>query len=90
MDTSLSKLWETVKYRETWYAAVQRVTKSQTQLSDWTTNKYKIYRKKVEEPPPKWKLNLSENLITPYHKVLQPDVLWHSELSGFYHIMNTT
>ena len=36
MDMSLSELWEMVKDRETWCAAVHRVTKSQTQLSDWT------------------------------------------------------
>ena len=34
MDMSLSKLWETVKDREAWHAAVHRGTKSQTQLSD--------------------------------------------------------
>ena len=34
MDVSLSKLWETVKDRESWRAAVHEVTKSQTQLSD--------------------------------------------------------
>ena len=39
MDTSLSKLQETVKDRKTWRAAVHEVTKSQTQLSDWTTTK---------------------------------------------------
>ena len=32
MDMSLSKLWEMVKYREVWHAAVHRVAKSQTQL----------------------------------------------------------
>ena len=32
MDVSLSKLWETAKDRETWYASVQGITKSQTRL----------------------------------------------------------
>ena len=34
MDRSLRKLWETVNDREAYSAAVHRVTKSQTQLSD--------------------------------------------------------
>ena len=46
MDMSLSKLRETVKDREAWFAALHGVKKSQTQISDkksqtqisdWTT-----------------------------------------------------
>ena len=33
MDMNLSKLWETVKERGAWHAAVHGVTKSRTQLS---------------------------------------------------------
>ena len=46
MNTSLSKLWESVTDSEVWYAAVHGVSKSQIKLSYWTElnwMKLKIY-----------------------------------------------
>ena len=34
IDMTLSKLWEIMKDREAWHAAVHGLTKRQTQLSD--------------------------------------------------------
>lgn len=34
MDTNLSKLWDTVKEREAWYASVHGAAKSQIRVSN--------------------------------------------------------
>ena len=42
MDMSLSKLWETVKDREAWHAAIHKVAKSWTRLSKTELQTIKI------------------------------------------------
>ena len=39
IDMNLSKIWETVKDRGAWHAAVHGVAKRMTQLSNWTATK---------------------------------------------------
>ena len=42
MDVSLSELRELVMDREAWHAAIHGITKSRTQLIDWSDLIYKI------------------------------------------------
>ena len=49
MGMSLRKLWEMVKDRETWRAAVHGVTKSWTELSDGREIQWKDREKSKEE-----------------------------------------
>ena len=49
-DMSLSKLHETVRNREAWRAAVHGVTKSWSQLSNWTDLKHTLWASQRSEP----------------------------------------
>ena len=49
MDMSLSKLQEMVKDREAWHAAVHGITKSWTQLGDWTTKTTNYQKEKIRK-----------------------------------------
>ena len=59
IDMNLSKVWEIVKHREAWCAAVHGVTKSWTQLSDWTTlsSRQICFSSPIKKIPKPWKPN---------------------------------
>ena len=54
MDLNLRKLREMLRGREAWRAAIHRVAKSRTQLSDWTTTCF--CGLSIHNPPSKWVL----------------------------------
>ena len=65
-DMNLGKLQGTVEDREAWRAAVHRVAKSQTRLSDWTTTICKAYLSSHIVKGSKWRLWSFPPLLTYY------------------------
>ena len=84
MDMSLSKLWEIVKDRVAWRAAVHEVTKNRTRLSDWTeldaTRDYNTKQNKSERQRQMpynityvWNLKCDTNLFTKQEETEKTD-----------------
>ena len=83
MDTSLSKLLETVKDREAWHAAVHRVAKSQTRLSDSVTEQQQQYLQSWQKGHSDFSVTFygeaqMDFLANPIHQVFQK-TQWDSE-----------
>ena len=75
MDVNLGKLWEIVKDRGAWYAAVHRVPKSWTRFSDWTTtNKTNSVFKSTPNSP---KVIFKNSNLDPYTLCLKSSMLSH-------------
>ena len=81
VDMSLNKFQEIVKDKEAWHAAVHRVPKSHTRLSDWTELNWYLYH-----------LEFSSLLVSPISACQNPIHSWRSFricflLSIFLHVL---
>ena len=85
VDMNLSKLWEMVKDKKTWHALVHGVTKSQTQLSQWTATTTK--KPTLQSPlrmdlmvlsyvPPPWKHLHFKAVILQLYVSVKDAFLW--------------
>ena len=66
---SLSKLWEIVKGREAWCAAVRGVTKGQTWLSNWSNKQAPAVTANMEW----YSLKKEQNTFQPWQRLYVPD-----------------
>ena len=78
MDMSFSKLWEMVKDRDAWLAAVHGVSKSQTQPSDWTMPLLKIPHGATESAQP----NKQFFLFWKKEKFKITSLFWNEEIQN--------
>ena len=70
MDLNLGELWEMVRDREAWHAAICGVTKSRVQLSDWKNSNNQFIKANVNDD-----MNLSFIFSSLLFK--EKDILYH-------------